>query len=332
MRTPHTNFVGLVLIHPFICRQPIPVNLQHSNLKAHLESAISSTYLHQNAGTCTSVRIGTTGMSKTKLLENLSTALPVIVRKLSSKPKPKPANDGQEEEEEDVWANVQSLMLKTSESTSLPIWSSELGGRWDGIDVEMDEVVEEEKDVPLPKGEKGKKRAAQEEASDAEEEVLKPSKKKQKKANGEVASKAAVEEKAGGKKDKTKATPTTSSTPKPEKEKDAKKHKAKKVDPPATPLKPVKSTVPKSSPPLPSKAKSSKEKKDNASAPSKPSKPSPVPTFEKRVSFGDASTKKEEKKVLGPKSKKDKVAERASRGVSGKSKSKIGLVGRKVVA
>lgn len=34
-------------------RQPIPVNLQKKDVKAELERAVSSTYMHQNQGTCT---------------------------------------------------------------------------------------------------------------------------------------------------------------------------------------------------------------------------------------------------------------------------------------
>ena len=36
-------------------RQPISVNLKRKDLKAELERAIESTYMHQNKGTCTYV-------------------------------------------------------------------------------------------------------------------------------------------------------------------------------------------------------------------------------------------------------------------------------------
>lgn len=135
-------------------RQPIPINLEHTDLKAHLESAVSSTYLHLNAGTCTSVKIGTTGMAPIKLLKNLQTALPEIIKRLAPTKRRRTEEGG--EEEEDPWGNIQSLMIKTSESASLPIWSCQLGsgqgGRWDGLMAEQMEmgVVEEERDV-LPK-------------------------------------------------------------------------------------------------------------------------------------------------------------------------------------
>jgi ribosome biogenesis protein UTP30 len=131
-------------------RQPIPVNLEHTDLKAHLESAVSSTYLHLNAGTCTSVKIGTSGMAAAKLLQNLQTALPEIIKRLAPTKRRRTEEDS--EGEQDLWGNIQSLMIKTSESASLPIWSCQLGsgegGRWDGLvaeQLEM-EVDEEEHD------------------------------------------------------------------------------------------------------------------------------------------------------------------------------------------
>jgi ribosome biogenesis protein UTP30 len=77
-------------------------------------------------------------------LQNLSTALPHIVKKVR-----------------EDWDNVQSIHIKTSSSASLPIWSCRLdeeeGGRWDGLTR-----------VPIPDdvGEKitrGKKRALESE-------------------------------------------------------------------------------------------------------------------------------------------------------------------------
>ncbi|CCO30759.1 Putative ribosome biogenesis protein C8F11,04 AltName: Full=U3 snoRNP-associated protein C8F11.04 [Rhizoctonia solani AG-1 IB] len=37
-------------------KQPVPVNLQKKDVKSELERAVSSTYMHQNQGTCTYVR------------------------------------------------------------------------------------------------------------------------------------------------------------------------------------------------------------------------------------------------------------------------------------
>jgi len=136
-----------------IYRQPIPVNLGHNDLKTHLESAVSSTYLHLNAGTCTSIKFGTTGMTAVKLLENVQTALPEIIKSLA--PTKRRRTEEGEEEEEDLWANIQCVMIKTSESTSLPIWSCQLGsgegGRWDGLlaqPLEMEDDEEEHDEPP----------------------------------------------------------------------------------------------------------------------------------------------------------------------------------------
>jgi ribosome biogenesis protein UTP30 len=49
----------LLFLCPYLCdivgRQPIPVCLTRKDLKGELERAISSTYMHQNQGTCTCV-------------------------------------------------------------------------------------------------------------------------------------------------------------------------------------------------------------------------------------------------------------------------------------
>ncbi|KAG8813566.1 hypothetical protein FRC17_001497 [Serendipita sp. 399] len=127
-------------------KQPIPVNLQRANLKAELEAAISSTYLHQNAGTCTSIKIGHTGMDASKIIQNAEKAIPGVVRKLhlvNTKRKGKPSTnewagssaDKLSEEElkefrETAWENIQSLGIKTHSSVCLPIWSCSLSERW----------------------------------------------------------------------------------------------------------------------------------------------------------------------------------------------------------
>ncbi|KAG8769705.1 hypothetical protein FRC15_004440, partial [Serendipita sp. 397] len=124
-------------------KQPIPVNLQRTNLKAELESAISSTYLHQNAGTCTSIKIGYTGMDASKVVQNAEKAIPGVVRKLhlvntkrgGKSPSSTNGVNGISEEEvkkfrETAWENIQSLGIKTHSSVCLPIWSCSLSERW----------------------------------------------------------------------------------------------------------------------------------------------------------------------------------------------------------
>ncbi|KAG8696729.1 hypothetical protein FRC09_008298 [Ceratobasidium sp. 395] len=138
-------------------KQPIPVNLQKKDLKAELERAVSSTYMHQNQGTCTSIKIAPISFTPAQVLDNLTTALPNVIKHIKG-----------------GWDNVQSLYIKTSTSVSLPIWSCELGsgegGRWAGMvgaseeteesdgSEESSESEEEEEEAPVVK--EGKKRAA----------------------------------------------------------------------------------------------------------------------------------------------------------------------------
>ncbi|KAI5989121.1 ribosomal protein L1p/L10e family-domain-containing protein [Pisolithus albus] len=103
-------------------KQPIPVNLKRKNLKAELELAIESSYMHQNKGTCTSVKVGVLSQTPKQILANIQTALPAIASRIK-----------------DGWENIQCLHIKTSSSISLPIWSCELstdaGGRWAGLTI-----------------------------------------------------------------------------------------------------------------------------------------------------------------------------------------------------
>ncbi|KAH7885184.1 ribosomal protein L1p/L10e family-domain-containing protein [Phlebopus sp. FC_14] len=101
-------------------KQPIPVNLKRKDLKGELERAIESSYMHQNRGTCTSVKVGILSQTPTQIQTNIQTALPAIVSHIKG-----------------GWSNIQSFHIKTSKSISLPIWTCDLGneegGRWDGL-------------------------------------------------------------------------------------------------------------------------------------------------------------------------------------------------------
>ncbi|KAI0718194.1 ribosomal protein L1p/L10e family-domain-containing protein [Cerioporus squamosus] len=146
--------------------QPIPVCVTRKDLKGELERAISSTYFHQNQGTCSSVKIGTLSQKPAQVLANLETALPDVVKHIKG-----------------GWDNVQSLFIKTNSSAALPIWQCDLGtesgGRWEGLvaspaaaeDEEMKDAESDEGDkmeveqAPVTRA-KSKKRTAEEAGKD----------------------------------------------------------------------------------------------------------------------------------------------------------------------
>lgn len=92
-------------------KSPIPVTLKRVDLKGELERAISSTYLRINKGTSLAIKIGSlSAHSPQQLLENLIATIPYLAVRLPM----------------GGWDNVQSLHIKTTTSTSLPIWSCSL--------------------------------------------------------------------------------------------------------------------------------------------------------------------------------------------------------------
>ncbi|TFK93303.1 ribosomal protein L1 [Polyporus arcularius HHB13444] len=143
-------------------KQPIPVCITRKDLKGELERAVSSTYFHQNQGTCSSVKIGTLSQKPEQVLANLETALPEVVKHIKG-----------------GWDNVQSLFIKTNSSAALPIWQCDLGmeagGRWEGLvasaeDEVMKDAEDDEMDVeraPITRSQ-GKKRTAEEAEKDEE--------------------------------------------------------------------------------------------------------------------------------------------------------------------
>ncbi|KAF8192176.1 ribosomal protein L1p/L10e family-domain-containing protein [Pholiota molesta] len=167
-------------------KQPIPVCLTRKDLKGELERAISSTYMNQNQGTCTSIKVGKMSQTPSQIVDNIKTALPAIAKAIKGN-----------------WDNIQSLHIKTNSSASLPVWSCILddteGGRWHGLQAEADddEDVEMDGEDNGSEGEeekpkkaavsKGKKRPS---SSDEEEEVEDKPKKKSKAADGTKSDKA----------------------------------------------------------------------------------------------------------------------------------------------
>ncbi|KAF9479914.1 ribosomal protein L1 [Pholiota conissans] len=190
-------------------KQPIPVCLSRKDLKGELERAISSTYMNQNQGTCTSIKVGKMSQTPSQILDNIKSAIPAVAKAIKGN-----------------WGNIQSLNIKTNSSASLPIWTCALddteGGRWHGLqaedeeddDVEMDgESEEDEEEVKPKKGaaSKGKKRPS---SSDEDEPV-----------EEKPAKKSKIVESAKGAKDKvsltttkpTKSTSTDAAAPTPSK-------------------------------------------------------------------------------------------------------------------
>ncbi|KIK98978.1 hypothetical protein PAXRUDRAFT_823259 [Paxillus rubicundulus Ve08.2h10] len=154
-------------------KQPIPVCLTRKDLKGELECAIESSYMHQNKGTCTSVKVGLLSQTPKQIQINIETAIPAIVGHIKG-----------------GWDNVQSLHIKTNASVSLPIWSCDLGGeeggRWTGLVAEEEassegvasEEEEQEKAGVTPskpsKQEKKTKRSKRRLEDDPEEPKKKP--------------------------------------------------------------------------------------------------------------------------------------------------------------
>ncbi|KAH7106089.1 ribosomal protein L1 [Auriculariales sp. MPI-PUGE-AT-0066] len=167
-------------------KQPIPVSLTANQLKTELERAVTSTYFHQNKGTCTAIKIGplSDSFGVQKLIDNLAVALPAVVAAIKG-----------------GWDNIQNLHIKTSTSVALPIWTCELGtgkgGRWEGLTVDAEETDASEAKTS------GKKRAQPEdddESDEEEEEVKSKSKKTASASKDDAKSKAKAKDDAPPKK------------------------------------------------------------------------------------------------------------------------------------
>jgi len=95
-----------------------------------------SCFLAQTNDPLSSVKFGTLSQTPAQVLVNLETALPAIIAAVRG-----------------GWDNVQSLSIKSTKSTSLPIWSCKLGtgegARWRGSALEDDESEDENEDVVL---------------------------------------------------------------------------------------------------------------------------------------------------------------------------------------
>ncbi|KXN82821.1 Putative ribosome biogenesis protein C8F11.04 [Leucoagaricus sp. SymC.cos] len=147
-------------------KQPIPVCLTRKDMKGELERAISSTYMNQNNGTCTSIKIATLSHTPAQILSNTIKAIPAVAAHIPG-----------------GWDNIQSLMIKTNTSVSLPIWSCNLDERWSGLVKGSEEErankmagTDVEKDRKK-KEQKSKKRPVEDDESHESEEDEQPRKK-----------------------------------------------------------------------------------------------------------------------------------------------------------
>lgn len=97
-------------------KMPISVNLVRTkHINRELEKAVTASRFFANMGTTMSLPMGSVSrMTADDLVENLETALPLVIKRVS----------------QDGWSNVQNVEVKTGKSASLPIWSSDLKDRW----------------------------------------------------------------------------------------------------------------------------------------------------------------------------------------------------------
>ncbi|KAI9277231.1 ribosomal protein L1/ribosomal biogenesis protein [Phascolomyces articulosus] len=86
-------------------KEPMPVDLSKEDLQKEILRAVRSTFMHFNYGNFYAVKIATTGQSDVQAFENCMGALPHIIKGVYGGTK-----------------NIRSLQIKTSESTSLPIY------------------------------------------------------------------------------------------------------------------------------------------------------------------------------------------------------------------
>ena len=148
-------------------KSPIPISLKRADLKAELERAISSTYIRISKGTSLSIKLGSlSNHTLEQLYENLVAVIPHLAVRMPM----------------GGWDNVQSLHIKTTTSTSLPIWNCALAmgdadakeGRFFAPEVNQEQIklsrnAKEEKDKLIR--EKKKKKLEQNSERDASSEA-----------------------------------------------------------------------------------------------------------------------------------------------------------------
>lgn len=88
-------------------KQPISVDLKKKDLAAEIKSAKDATYLYLGLGSCCAVKIGHTGHSTAQIVDNVIKGMEQIVGHVPGK-----------------WKNIQSVHIKTADSTALPVFNS----------------------------------------------------------------------------------------------------------------------------------------------------------------------------------------------------------------
>ncbi|KAK4046464.1 proteasome-interacting protein cic1 [Microbotryomycetes sp. JL201] len=92
-------------------KQPVPIAITRKDLKAELERAVASTYMQISTGTNLSIKIGSLELhDEAQLVANLLSAIPQLAVRIPESP----------------FSNIQSLHIKTSTSTALPIYNARL--------------------------------------------------------------------------------------------------------------------------------------------------------------------------------------------------------------
>jgi ribosome biogenesis protein UTP30 len=93
----------------FFSRKKQPVAIQVTRpaaLKSYVERARDSTYMFVSSGTCISITVGTTAMTKEELTANIMAVAPAAIAHVPKK-----------------WKNIQAIAVKTSTSDALPVFS-----------------------------------------------------------------------------------------------------------------------------------------------------------------------------------------------------------------
>ena len=88
-------------------KQPIPIKLGRTEaLPFVIQKCLKSTYMYLSSGTCITIKVGHTGMSSDKLLDNIIAVCESVPMKVPRK-----------------WCNVRSISIKTVDSVALPVYN-----------------------------------------------------------------------------------------------------------------------------------------------------------------------------------------------------------------